>query len=202
MYKRYVHCMPRIVLRLRILFRRTTPTPIHSLHAERDIIIHVQQSTHCYFNPLAPCGARRLCARRRQARCSDFNPLAPYGARQQRPAPLEGGILFQSTRSVRSETAVVNACAKQDVFQSTRSVRSETRRRKPRLESRPISIHSLRAERDFSLSSLGEKFFHFNPLAPCGARHSGANTDEFLSIFQSTRPVRSETRARARQSDA
>ena len=78
---------------------------IHAPHAGRDTLhrsgaanVHQFQSTRpmrgatawrrgcsgspAYFNPRAPCGARRLCGCPRTPGSSDFNPRAPCGARR------------------------------------------------------------------------------------------------------------------------
>ena len=56
-----------------------------------------------------------------------------------------------------------------------------------------ISIHSPRAERDGSTEWSGSVSRNFNPLAPCGARLKIHVGDTLTVLFQSTRPVRSET---------
>ena len=76
---------------------------IHAPHAGRDVIASRSRVVTVYFNPRAPCGARR----RIRVRClSDlhFNPRAPCGARRsplRRPPPPPR---FQSTRPMRGAT--------------------------------------------------------------------------------------------------
>ena len=80
-------------------------------------------------------------------------------------------------------------------FQSTRPSRGETlRKRHHRDRLRGISIHSPLAGRDDLRQPVPPRINNFNPLAPRGARPSSDSPSSFLSIFQSTRPSRGETR--------
>ena len=152
---------------------------------------------HSDFNPLAPCGARPNTISGNQLLVTDFNPLAPCGARRFASTfcPAAFMISIHSPRAGRDLTwfALTNIPV---LFQSTRPVRGETPdpRRSPHTET------------------------HFNPLAPCGARLTRAHrclvrepisihspragrditlqlSTAFATLFQSTRPVRGETRS-------
>ena len=60
---------------------------------------------------------------------------------------------------------------------------------------RDISIHSPRAGRDHRPAVGGLAADHFNPLAPCGARLESPCASRSALLFQSTRPVRGETKS-------
>ena len=147
------------------------------------------------FNPLAPCGARQILnertgeivtisihslraerdtnSLRQNHHPRDFNPLAPCGARPWTYAAGNYREIFQSTRSVRSETRlyVEPSAAKHIPFQSTRSVRSET----------VIRMYYFHEDAFQSTRSVRSET---RVPRPCCARIA----------FQSTRSVRSETR--------
>ena len=100
-------------------------------------------------------------------------------------------------------------------FQSTRPVRGATLLVHMTGIGRPISIHAPRAGRDSLPGFPGRRYGHFNPRAPCGARHRdgppAAGPSDFnprapcgarlqrndahheRCVFQSTRPVRGAT---------
>ena len=65
-------CVRRVAAILRI--------SIHAPHAGRDTTVAVEPSHATYFNPRAPCGARRE-NRGRMVVGDHFNPRAPCGAR-------------------------------------------------------------------------------------------------------------------------
>ena len=107
-----------------------------------------QPKDSVYFNPRAPCGARRppFCL---YPYYKNFNPRAPCGARHLtlwRPSYI---TLFQSTRPVWGAT--VTCCANHPIitlFQSTRPVWGATLKRRL-LDGRTfISIHAPRVGRD------------------------------------------------------
>ena len=56
-------------------------TSIHLLRVEQDRCYRPSVVRALYFNPLAPCGARRQYEKNRRERKKNFNPLAPCGAR-------------------------------------------------------------------------------------------------------------------------
>ena len=133
--------------------------------------IWIPHSWRKYFNPRAPCGARRCSGRPCCNLYGYFNPRAPCGAR---PARNKVGLLtctFQSTRPVRGATL--------PVMHGVWDLR--------------ISIHAPRAGRDSGLSVNIHKVSNFNPRAPCGARPSKSTKAITASTFQSTRPVRGAT---------
>ena len=129
-------------------------------------------SSSCkYFNPRAPCGARHYTAFT-IARKKDFNPRAPCGARHLFTACLVVPIIFQSTRPMRGATipfsmGFVNFFE----FQSTRPMRGATKFTQKDEPNCVISIHAPHAGRDFQIQAFSYLHYHFNPRAPCGARH-------------------------------
>ena len=95
--------------------------------------------------------------------------------------PKTHSLLFQSTRSVRSATALLGSRKPMDIFQSTRSVRSATYRHNP------APVPQIRFQSTRSVRSATQEIRHkktgcldFNPRAPCGARHqrSGGHKDQ------------------------
>ena len=102
-----------------------------------------------YFNPLPPCGGR-LSSLRPTMRSRHFNPLPPCGGRQSAQYNRFKEAIFQSTPSVWRETMKNGAVTKSRPFQSTPSVWRET-------VSAVVSV---------AMSD------HFNPLPPCGGRHT------------------------------
>ena len=105
-------------------------------------------TVRCFFNPLAPCGARRK-ARQTVSGVIPFSIHSPLAGR-------DNGVDIRDVHRA--------------VFQSTRPLRGETGTALESTVTGIFSIHSPLAGRDtafprhLSLSTL------FNPLAPCGAR--------------------------------
>ena len=101
-----------------------------------------------HFNPLPPCGGRRMEVLPNY-HTHNFNPLPPCGGRRKN-APLRSRTQSISIHSLRVEgdcnSPTVNAA--DVVFQSTPSVWRETRCDARMLASGAISIHSLRVEGD------------------------------------------------------
>ena len=78
-----------------------------------------------YFNPRAPCGARREGRTYTRRRCH-FNPRAPCGARLA-VRVVDGVVVgFQSTRPMRGATSFRHKCHPGAAFQSTRPMRGAT----------------------------------------------------------------------------
>ena len=143
---------------------------IHAPRAGRD-----ERAAQCcrsprYFNPRAPCGARRVdCLTYIQHQ--NFNPRAPCGARLCDYLDAEADYKFQSTRPVRGATGL-----KRSDFANYH-----------------ISIHAPRAGRDNRRWTRTAILPYFNPRAPCGARLSDRLVAVLAIRFQSTRPVRGAT---------
>ena len=131
-----------------------------------------------YFNPRAPCGARRLRPDLRKAKFY-FNPRAPCGARLavialsqlsrsiSIHAPLAGrdqiqhdradtAATFQSTRPLRGATGIVSGWAATGLFQSTRPLRGATSENSPGVmmvlfqSTRPLRGATSNKGRDFA----------------------------------------------------
>ena len=125
-----------------------------------------------YFNPRAPCGARRLCFPRGLSRQYHFNPRAPCGARPVRLRRFYHTNYISIHAPLAGRDAIRDAVANGTMpFQSTRPLRGAT----PAL---PCVM------RDQS---------YFNPRAPCGARPLPTGTPMLSTRFQSTRPLRGAT---------
>ena len=165
----------------------------HAPLAGRDRRISRTTPRHSYFNPRAPCGARRNQLRRRAGH-GNFNPRAPCGARRLESVFRLSLIIFQPTRPLRGATAGAGC------------TRPGNR----------ISTHAPLAGRDRSSWWSCVARCYFNPRAPCGARqprgegellHGCISTHaplagrdaplcsglECLYQFQPTRPLRGAT---------
>ena len=101
----------------------------------------------------------------------DFNPLRPCGRR-----PLFRGIYEQDDCiSIHSARVGGDLCHK-------------VAQRIPK-----ISIHSARVGGDTMPANLFASASYFNPLRPCGRRHSLLLSSSIIFRFQSTPPVWAET---------
>ena len=166
---------------------------IHSLHAEGDTLSQADNSAGKDFNPLPPCGGRRLQCKYQCRHDGHFNPLPPCGGRPLTISAGDPATLFQSTPSMRRETDFLKTPALA-VWISIHSLHAEGDRQISNLFTEGlISIHSLHAEgdavtekcentlKDISIHSLHAEgdtdtlanvscSFDFNPLPPCGGR--------------------------------
>ena len=108
-----------------------------------------------YFNPRAPCGARRreTMAVRQITTISIHAPRAGRDVFSNDKAIM--GFAFQSTRPVRGATAALMPCLSISEFQSTRPVRGATLIRPLVDADAGISIHAPRAGRDWLIAYLG-----------------------------------------------
>ena len=191
---------------------------IHSPLAGRDGSECFAGSPQIFFNPLAPCGARRAgsgpytcaisfsihspLAGRDQAsaaaatQAAQFSIHSPLAGRDRCSASMSRrDFRFQSTRPLRGETVASSSLAFCSSFQSTRPLRGETRGNR---------------------AGRGPDLRFFNPLAPCGARRNCLGQQQHgrdfsihsplagrdatvvklpvsIFAFQSTRPLRGET---------
>ena len=120
---------------------------IHAPLAGRDPVFCLCTLLRFYFNPRAPCGARRPCYR--HTGCADyFNPRAPCGARRPRAVCQSGAGSFQSTRPLRGATSCAPILALDLRFQSTRPLRGATSTFALNNSITTISIHAPLAGRD------------------------------------------------------
>ncbi len=142
---------------------------------------------------------------------------APHAGRDCKSLALPVSIsAFQSTRPMRGATQMPDEHIPDAVFQSTRPMRGATARCKSNTHRINISIHAPHAGRDRQHIYPQGRKHHFNPRAPCGARHPGtcekggslgisihaphAGRDPLglyykpdCGSFQSTRPMRGAT---------
>ena len=192
---------------------------IHSPLAGRDAdrmgipVDHLKLSIH------SPLAGRDLPGTWLTTKKGFFQSTRPLRGETQSRQTFSLKQFFQSTRPLRGETRHHLLHKGGNFFQSTRPLRGETAVFPVGRYGLALSIHSPLAGRD-SITS-----FHlhwpdtFNPLAPCGARHAfqphvykrrqpfnplapcGARPEGSFPLapairFQSTRPLRGETRWR------
>ena len=129
--------------------RRPKGISIHAPRVGRDGQNGRSPSSSADFNPRAPCGAR-LQSYRRDFQVYYFNPRAPCGARPRIFLAIVNAFKI-SIHAPRVGRDIVAAIQLHTLprFQSTR----------------PVWGATTLAE------ALREKYDHFNPRAPCGARH-------------------------------
>ena len=168
---------------------------IHAPLAGRDILCVVRIKADGYFNPRAPCGARRPCCATargywvfqstrplrgatRSAPASyptpfNFNPRAPCGARRNSQRWSARSATFQSTRPLRGATAY--GVAASTLLMISIHAPLAGRDLRARLSSSPTSeFQSTRPLRGATPVGYTIEFraTDFNPRAPCGARPS------------------------------
>ena len=152
-----------------------------------------QGHARCWnFNPRAPCGARRATGGEKN-NYEYFNPRAPCGARLHCLDTLPTGEVFQPTRPLRGATEPKAAPPRQNKFQPTRPLRGATVAVVPRVKRALISTHAPLAGRDPRGGPWQTPSHHFNPRAPCGARHMHHVLLIDALVFQPTRPLRGAT---------
>ena len=98
---------------------------IHSLRVEGDQPQSNASVSKMNFNPLPPCGGRRIPGTVHQI-YDHFNPLPPCGGRLCGNACQIDIMPFQSTPSVWRETVKCDKTEREQIFQSTPSVWRET----------------------------------------------------------------------------
>ena len=166
-----------------------THISIHAPLAGRDMKWHGRAAAKAYFNPRAPCGARR-----RNGGCvlqlRNFNPRAPCGARLfsvmfgqnalsiSIHAPLAGRDRKMYSSRVHSKISIHAPLAGRD------GGGKGTGDRLPR-----ISIHAPLAGRDPPAPRWVPAAAHFNPRAPCGARRTKAGTACYKTIISIHAPL-------------
>ena len=235
-------CRPRNIYFLRRTWRRRkgwaflSPRPLRGATAEwRDldtvatISIHAPLagcdragappgSNRTDFNPRTPCGVRHFWSivRSISLTISIHAPLAGCDVRRTLCLYLKDSP-FQSTHPLRGATVLLRiSILPKRLFQSTHPLRGATIKGKAGGKARIISIHAPLAGRDLTMAKFRLSTGHFNPRAPCGARHIAlpckgnrplisihaplAGRDLFSSSFcrstfgfQSTRPLRGAT---------
>ena len=138
--------------------------------------LFAEDALQVHFNPLSPCGERLkpLCIRQDG---NDFNPLSPCGERLFNLLASALVFIFQSTLPMRGETQVI--------VKLVRGI--------------GISIHSPHAGRDAVCSLIG-----FATLISIHSPHAGRDISikcisYLFCIFQSSLPMRGETRFNRRK---
>ena len=166
---------------------------IHSPLAGRDSHALILVITHPLFQSTRPSRGETTRAQQGQ-KVIPISIHSPLAGRDQKPYIFYIFLcIFQSTRPSRGETSAGTYGAAGGKFQSTRPSRGETRVVDCVCAFDIISIHSPLAGRDTNRGRRIKADWHFNPLAPRGARPMIRLWAYSLTIFQSTRPSRGET---------
>ena len=167
---------------------------IHAPHTGRDCgLLPLAMRTE--ISILAPHTGRDNIFASIAAQRQHFNPRAPYGARR-RAREVSGTFAeFQSTRPIRSATAIVYMMVRViSIFQSTRPIRSATSAFSWLMVVSRISIHAPHTERDSYSDSQHKTAKAISIHAPHTERDYGFfGVFPVCLIFQSTRPIRSAT---------
>ena len=172
---------------------RRRPISIHAPHAGRDPRPGQDERSNTIFQSTRPM--RGATARSRASRESPTISIhAPHAGRDLlKLTRTPGAILFQSTRPMRGATSV---CVHVRLRQAI-SIHAPHAGRDLVLDGGVIhlviSIHAPHAGRDDATEPSNGNSDHFNPRAPCGARHSTTGGSESDVLFQSTRPMRGAT---------
>ncbi len=144
---------------------------IHSLRVEGDQNTMIKCQSLCHFNPLPPCGGRRMLLRQIVIWCSiSIHSLRVEGDQDVVDAIVASVISIHSLR-VEGDVFCPPIIVLIVLFQSTPSVWRETR------ASLTVSLN----------------WRYFNPLPPCGGRHLRSIAQMSASQFQSTPSVWRET---------
>ena len=124
-----------------------------------------------YFNPRAPCGARRSVDRHCRLACS-ISTHAPLAGRDYSlNYELIPSQKFQPTRPLRGATSVAGYSTPLTlIFQPTRPLRGATYGLLVFCSGFHISTHAPLAGRDGGSIRCRQSQTYFNPRAPCGAR--------------------------------
>ena len=148
-----------------------------------------------YFNPRAPCGARRVD----QILRVGFSRISIHAPRVGRDA---AGVRYQGQRAeisihaprVGRDSGI--RLHRRAGFISIHAPRvgRDVMLSATRLARLAISIHAPRVGRDLHSRAQAQTPRHFNPRAPCGARPPDMIAKAVTKIFQSTRPVWGATR--------
>ena len=124
-----------------------------------------------YFNPRAPCGARRSWERRCSGTPCDFNPRAPCGARRRHRRRQLRNQRFQSSRPLRGATPSAASGVRWPPHFNPRAPCGARRPQTGEIDlDMRISILAPLAGRDEAKFTTWRRLEYFNPRAPCGAR--------------------------------
>ena len=172
--------------------QRRSPISIHAPHAGRDGVLGPCSYQNTYFNPRAPCGARRFF-RDKFRIGSGFQSTRPMRGATQRLAPAASGIIFQSTRPMRGATQDIAIGQAFSLISIHAPHAGRDADREASKKWNEISIHAPHAGRDPEPVAAVNTICNFNPRAPCGARLGASLEDRDAGKFQSTRPMRGAT---------
>ena len=190
---------------------------IHAPHAGRDRLHKKISVQSFYFNPRAPCGARRTPVTVGAGEPTEFQSTRPMRGATSKNRLHAVQVYHFNPRApcgARPISTVMGTCSV--LFQSTRPMRGATTDERQGQRHQQISIHAPHAGRDLLPAMFLVLVLHFNPRAPCGARLAGwcnGSTPHSISIhaphagrdniflvflsylcrFQSTRPMRGAT---------
>ena len=147
---------------------------IHSPRAGRDAPIDMMGYVITAFQSTRPVRGETCVPAPEVCQAKNFNPLAPCGAR------LEAALQIERENAIS--------------IHSPRAGRDRIARHG---QARALHFNPLApcGARRHSTLPVYTQLRHFNPLAPCGARLRAARPQGIEIKFQSTRPVRGETRS-------
>ena len=151
-----------------------------------------------YFNPRAPCGARRVPVRSAPA-VQYFNPRAPCGARRLETSafPLMRYFNPRAPCGARHVSHEYGGNAQND-FNPRAPCGARPFLATLQAPGKRISIHAPRVGRDTSAGLQSVRGLEFQSTRPVWGATLPFSTIPFNSSFQSTRPVWGATKARDR----
>ena len=174
--------------------RGSTKISTHAPLAGRDRRGLHREEDNYYFNPRAPCGAR-LWPKIESATAKAFQPTRPLrGATRKKRTPRRWHVIsthaplagrdrkershgthdpyFNPRAPCGARHEQIGPMASPYIFQPTRPLRGATRDHAVQRRQAEISTHAPLAGRDKVRQPQGiRERNHFNPRAPCGARH-------------------------------
>ena len=168
----------------------------HAPLAGRDDRGGLRCKLRSYFNPRAPCGARRYPEIKQLGYGPRFQPTRPLrGATTQVLLDMMQRTIFQPTRPLRGATVPVTYYSENDDGISTHAPLAGRDEFKPVLTA-SMGHFNPRAPCGARLSETiqAHNLTYFNPRAPCGARPGTATRVTLVKLlFQPTRPLRGAT---------
>ena len=162
---------------------------IHAPLAGRDAAPTRLRSEALYFNPRAPCGARpaRRRSRRRARGISIHAPLAGRDWIEDDAHVPTVGISIHAPLAGRDRRDRFGAVYFYRISIHAPLAGRDARGLLPPLTVK-ISIHAPLAGRDSIRNTFIPRVTHFNPRAPCGARHDDRHADGGLKYFNPRAP--------------
>ena len=146
---------------------------IHALREEGDNSFQCSQSSRLDFYPRPPRGGRPYVAGYVTKKTYDFYPRPPRGGRLRHSSKLQQDKGYFYPRPPRGgRLCIPCACWLCPRFLSTPSARRATAHKCPHCAGLHISIHALREEGDYSVTTRCSNMADFYPRPPRGGRHS------------------------------